>query len=328
MSVPHPAVEDLVSALPELAGLVRAAVLLRPEPGAPGVLDSSVGGPLLWPAAEPWPLCREAHVVEVREKVSDEDRATLERIDRAVRERRRARPERAYETTAEEAAVVRRVMNGAGSLDRISWETVRTALDTSGPGVPMVPLLQLRRAQAPAADWPDGADLLQVLWCPNDHSDLPHQSAYHGPAVEIRHRAASEVRPEDVLAAPPRPHRAEDAYLPTPCVLAPLPVADLPDQDGLPAGLAERARRWAEERGAAYRRDLSCLPGWKLGGWPGRHLTGGEPLDCGSCATRLRLLLTVPSSNDGPDLSVGRFGELRLFSCPEDGRHPVRLTLQ
>lgn len=42
-------------AFPALAPLARAATRLRPRPGNPGPQDGSVGGPLLWAAAEPWP---------------------------------------------------------------------------------------------------------------------------------------------------------------------------------------------------------------------------------------------------------------------------------
>ncbi|MCW8382252.1 YwqG family protein [Streptomyces justiciae] len=48
------AVEELI---PELAGHARTTTLLYPRAGTPGVRDSSVGGPLLWPADEPWPVC-------------------------------------------------------------------------------------------------------------------------------------------------------------------------------------------------------------------------------------------------------------------------------
>ncbi|MCX4726018.1 hypothetical protein ACIPW9_12715 [Streptomyces sp. NPDC090052] len=48
---------DVEALLPELAGLARGTTLLYPRRGEPGVHDSSVGGPLLWPAAEPWPRC-------------------------------------------------------------------------------------------------------------------------------------------------------------------------------------------------------------------------------------------------------------------------------
>jgi hypothetical protein len=42
---------------PELAGQERPTVRLHPRRGRPGPQDSSIGGPLLWPAAEPWPRC-------------------------------------------------------------------------------------------------------------------------------------------------------------------------------------------------------------------------------------------------------------------------------
>ncbi|MFD5316104.1 hypothetical protein [Streptomyces sp. NPDC127098] len=52
---------------PELTGLARETTLLCPRIGEPGVRDSSVGGPLLWPADEPWPMCgAEGHYEPLR----------------------------------------------------------------------------------------------------------------------------------------------------------------------------------------------------------------------------------------------------------------------
>ena len=48
---------DVAAEFPELAGQERPMVRLHPRRGQPGPRDSSVGGPLLWPAAEPWPRC-------------------------------------------------------------------------------------------------------------------------------------------------------------------------------------------------------------------------------------------------------------------------------
>lgn len=53
--------------LPALTGLARPATRLHPCRGRPGVHDSSVAGPLLCPAEEPWPVCARKH-----EDVSDE----------------------------------------------------------------------------------------------------------------------------------------------------------------------------------------------------------------------------------------------------------------
>lgn len=46
---------------PELAPLRRETVRLHPRMGDPTCHDSSVGGPLLWPAGEPWPTCAGEH---------------------------------------------------------------------------------------------------------------------------------------------------------------------------------------------------------------------------------------------------------------------------
>ncbi|MFI1063072.1 hypothetical protein ACH4TC_14440 [Streptomyces spororaveus] len=56
---PRPlAVESL---FPDLAAHRRTATRLHPRPGTPGPHDSHVGGPLLWPAGEPWPVCTTPH---------------------------------------------------------------------------------------------------------------------------------------------------------------------------------------------------------------------------------------------------------------------------
>lgn len=50
---------DVEKLFPELAPLRRETVRLHPRVGEPTCRDSSVGGPLLWPAEEAWPLCPE-----------------------------------------------------------------------------------------------------------------------------------------------------------------------------------------------------------------------------------------------------------------------------
>ncbi|MDJ0461429.1 DUF1963 domain-containing protein [Streptomyces sp. H27-C3] len=53
---------DVEAFFPELAALRRDAVRLHPRAGDPGIRDSSVGGPLLWPEDEAWPRCDEGHL--------------------------------------------------------------------------------------------------------------------------------------------------------------------------------------------------------------------------------------------------------------------------
>ncbi|MGW2304592.1 hypothetical protein [Streptomyces sp. NPDC001809] len=52
---------DVEALFPELAAHRGTTTRLHPRPGRPGVSESSVGGPMLWPADEPWPVCTEAH---------------------------------------------------------------------------------------------------------------------------------------------------------------------------------------------------------------------------------------------------------------------------
>ncbi|WP_280468215.1 hypothetical protein [Nocardia cyriacigeorgica] len=52
---------DVATALPALGSLARPALRLHPRPGSPSPHDSSVGGPLLWPAEHPWPYCDKWH---------------------------------------------------------------------------------------------------------------------------------------------------------------------------------------------------------------------------------------------------------------------------
>ncbi|WP_226962484.1 hypothetical protein [Streptomyces sp. C8S0] len=50
--------------------------------------DSSVGGPLLWPADEPWPYCEEQHDSRVEPVVHSPDDIRLLRRDQAAAEER------------------------------------------------------------------------------------------------------------------------------------------------------------------------------------------------------------------------------------------------
>jgi hypothetical protein len=52
---------DIPSLFPELVPYRLGAVRLHPRRGTPDARRSSVGGPLLWPASEPWPHCDHVH---------------------------------------------------------------------------------------------------------------------------------------------------------------------------------------------------------------------------------------------------------------------------
>jgi hypothetical protein len=48
---------SIASDIPFLAGRARTTIRLHPRSGSPGSSSSSLGGPLYWPGAEPWPHC-------------------------------------------------------------------------------------------------------------------------------------------------------------------------------------------------------------------------------------------------------------------------------
>lgn len=52
---------DAEALFPGLAAHRATATRLHPRAGGPTARDSHVGGPLLWPTGEPWPVCDEPH---------------------------------------------------------------------------------------------------------------------------------------------------------------------------------------------------------------------------------------------------------------------------
>jgi hypothetical protein len=314
----------MLEAVPALRHYIRTGVLLNPLVAEVTPEDSSVGGPLLWPAAEAWPVCTAEHLVPHVEVIPEADQRALEQIERDRAERGRNGGQ-AKALTGEEWAVCQRISVLGGAFDTTApWQVYSERPERPAGDVAMVPIVQLFAKDLPIGRWPTGKDLLQVLWCPNDHHGPPGQDAnYYGPMVELRWRSASEVR--DVLKVPPSPRRADDRYLPNPCSIAAVGQVDMPDRDEVPPDLWEQVERWSGESGSEYE-DFACLEGWKFGGWPTWRLTDLLPIEC-VCGTTMRLLLTM-SSGEQPDIDVGRFGELRVFVCPDDFGHPPRLNIQ
>ena len=225
---PRPA--DLSTLFPDLAAHATPAIRLHPRHGAPGPSESSVGGPLLWPASEPWPTCGESHSDCIGSVQRRDDvwhmRAIMDRFE----QQHRANP-----------ATYRRTKQEQAELDEVLYRLVDPDLiDAAGPP-PMYPVLQLYRRDVPWFLGPDDADLLQVLWCP-----LTHAPEYL-PRVVLRWRAADVADPVDTGLL--LPELVEDCYTPNPCVLDPEAIIDYPPKDELP-----RAR---EARGGLGQRDLA-----------------------------------------------------------------------
>ncbi|MET9434500.1 hypothetical protein [Streptomyces sp. NPDC006551] len=324
---------DITIPFPELAPFARTGTRLHPRRGAPTAADSSVGGPLLWPADEEWPVCREHGRVPG------------------------VRPERArrYETIVETAWARPRPAGADGvpytdaeraELDEMSLSGYQPDRHDGTP-LPLLALAQFYARDVPdlAAFAPPGTDLLQVLWCPfTGHED--GGSSHFGPSTRLRWRRAADVT--DPLSVQPEPPIVErTGYLPRPCVLYPEQVVEYPFADYLPSDLVERIDAWedafrerAGEAAPWYQYDLSLAPGWKVGGWDSWHRTDLVRVYCAACGSEMRVLLTIDSYDSGGSwgpyppvapatgVSVGRDGEYRAFVCPSDPWHPHRMSMQ
>ncbi|WP_089104876.1 hypothetical protein [Streptomyces hyaluromycini] len=335
---------DIASVFPELAPLARQAVRLHPRPGEPTVHESSVGGPLLWPADDEWPVCTKEHHHYGDLPVSLDDvrqsRALLEAAwlrPRAPREDLLSPDQRAY-------------------LDE---------LDTGHPPHPgpnaLLPVAQLYLRDIPGLAGPEGTDLLQVLWCPLDHDEGM-------PAAHLVWRDSGSVG--KLLADPPEPVDVDHYgnYVPEPCVLQPEVVTEYPAPHELPEELAQRLNDWGREQwaeedpaeefspgSAYYQYEHSVAPGWKVGGWGPWSFCDPWPMHCDVCKATYRPLLTVSSGewdggsgswipledreepsapvglrkpSDPPMVQIGRGYNMQIYVCPASFDHPHLENMQ
>ncbi|WP_066938491.1 hypothetical protein [Streptomyces sp. NBRC 110611] len=310
---PRPA--DIAAIFPRLAPLARTATRLHPRPGSPSPQDSSVGGPLLWPSAEPWPHCAGTH------QAPDVLPATSPADVRLLREMRAAagsRPQDAGFYTPDERAVVERIHAGRPCPKE---------------PVAMLAVAQLYVREVPDLRPPEGADLLQVLWCPFDH---PGENM---PRTDLFWRSARTVG--DVLTTPPQPSAIQyEDYLPEPCLVSPEQITEFPlavelDPDLRAQVLAWSARQKAGARpGSAYDgaedtyydRELSVSPGWKAGGWAPWSFTDPTPQHCRVCSSRMEPMLTIASKEREVDFDSWTPYEDQTAAVSRDTVHPGPAT--
>ncbi|MBB5866825.1 hypothetical protein F4553_000204 [Allocatelliglobosispora scoriae] len=315
---------DIEGLFPELGEHSATATRLHPRPGAPTAADSSVGGPLLWPAGESWPVCTDGadhYISELRTPAS----VRRDREIFAAAAARAASGDRYDLTDAERAEVPDYDFSEPDDL-------------VEQP-IPLVAVAQLYRRDVPDFAGPDGTDLLQVLWCPLDH---PEEG--YNPRVRLYWRRSGDV--VDPLERAPEPPVVNDAYLPTPCVVFPEQVREYRYAALLPAELETRIRAW-EGGGLSYQSDLSLAPGWKVGGFAGWSLTDPLPMDCAECGAAMTLLFTAASgewdggngswrpveepetaSCDPTGVTIGRGYSLHVFRCPASFEHPHSTAMQ
>ncbi|GAB2862125.1 hypothetical protein GCM10027074_31790 [Streptomyces deserti] len=345
---------DVTALFPELAPLARTAIRLHPRAGAPTTADSSIGGPLLWPADEPWPTCPDHGGPWQSGLVPEEVRLRRRILAEAWR---RPRAEGADLLTAEEREIVDRARK-------------RRRIPQTEGSAPMIPVAQLYARDVPGLPRPDGTDLMQVLWCPFDHVED------YLPRAEVRWRSAADVVAP--LAAAPQPSViGNHDYLPEPCVLHPEPVTGYPAPHELPEDLADRIDAWEEsneenadedheddedggdggdgegENFVCYQYDLGVAPGCKVGGHAPWSFSDPFPMACPECGSDVRPLLTIDGCewdggsgswrpiedagytghhSDGPacatHLNIGRGYCLQLYVCAVSYEHPVFQNMQ
>jgi hypothetical protein len=331
-TTPPPGI-DVAALFPGIEAYARGAVRLHPRSGTPDGHGSHVGGPLRWPADEPWPVCDREHVVAEEVPVPP---AVLTRL-------RGADPARGFPGYAEAISELADRIPGFAGVNRGSGTALRYAVRPQPVPSPLVPVAQLHGGYVSELVVLPGVDLLQVLWCPSGH-DL--DTAAPAPAVTLRWRRAAEVT--DVRIDPPPPRTVGDqVYLPRPCVLHPERVVEYPWWQDLPAGLGRQVREWDREHGGRYHRQLATAPGWKIGGWPSWPSSDPVPMYCPECGRALRLLLQIDSGEWGDPVRwrpleedglgtgaeptgvvVGLTGLYRVFYCPFCPPAPVRVDVQ
>ncbi|MFI9101831.1 hypothetical protein ACIGXA_15050 [Streptomyces fildesensis] len=332
---------DVEALFPELSAHRRMGTRLHPRPGAPAPDQSSVGGPFLWPAGEDWPVCREPHPRGRGELLRDV------RLRRRILAEAWSRPSASGEPegpTDEEREVLKSLRRGRHAPELADTDPI-----------PLLAVTQLFTRDVAGLHGPGDNDLLQVFWCPFDrHGDGQH------PGLHLHWRDSAQVT-EPLIEAPEPQVVGRGDYVPEPCVLHPEQVLEHEYEGLLPQGLQERLEEWEEgaeeddedEEGAGgptYQHDLSIPPGWKVGGFASWHLTDPTPVEC-SCGRPMELLLTIDSkewdggsrswvpiedqpaidvldANIPTQISVGRWGSLRIFTCPADPTHPHRVSLQ
>lgn len=174
-----------------------------------------MGGPLLWPAEEPWPVCTRPHsgnweLAEVPREITSWDEAAVW----------------ACATLGPQAKV--------GTAWRADGGPAQALIDRSRPPEivsPMISVLQLRARDIPGMPFPEGTDCFQLLWCPNHHPPGRYPCDGFPLRTGTRSSAANTTRPPSPADGPPcpgtsSPRTASSSAISAPCTCSPAPRAD------------------------------------------------------------------------------------------------------
>ena len=93
--------------------------------------------------------------------------------------------------------------------------------------IPMVPVMQLFARDVPELQFPEGMDVLQLVWCP-----LIHPQDQAGAALpKLYWRSETDVLATGVLRDIPAPQEGEfeEEFMPSPCTVSPTSVREVPE---------------------------------------------------------------------------------------------------
>ncbi|WP_143076680.1 hypothetical protein [Streptomyces sp. MUSC 14] len=172
---------------------------------------------------------------------------------------------------------------------------------SAGDRVPMVSVAQLYAADVPEIAFPEGTDLVQIVWCPEPH-DVPKPS-FQGKDCRVFWRRPGDIRyGPDVQPDPWEHWDPEWDEVPLPCTVHPERVVEYPWWQELPVGIRKQLKS-SDELFDRYWQ-VSLTGGWKAGGsksWASSDMP--ESLDCPECTAPLVLLLQVDSYDSLPLIS-------------------------
>jgi uncharacterized protein YwqG len=175
-------------------------------------------------------------------------------------------------------------------------------------GCNFIPILQLVQKDVSTVCFPEGTDLFQLFWCPNDHEECGYY-----PSLKLYWHKLSDLSRHTEISAAQKPASVEGLYFPHECQLHPEVTKEYPPIDSL--SLEERATLagWKEDGEYLYQCCYSVAPGFKLGGYPNWCQYPEIPND--SSGDPMEYFLTLDSQECDP-ISIHRW-------LPEEERHLV-----
>jgi hypothetical protein len=174
---------------------------------------------------------------------------------------------------------------------------------------------QFQNADFPEIKFPDGADVVQILWCPHPHRHPSIQYGGIGPVPRVFWHSLAGLAD----GPNPIPRNPVDWLVPVECSFNPLRLDDAPGW----GELTDQQRRRLSGNNEGYHERLGTIPGTKLRGW--MDWTSHSIPVC-TCGRTMELLFTIVDID--VDVASGRWSQ-RYGERPE-GQHgagPVGISL-